>query len=405
MRKILILTAGFGNGHNAAAFNLRDGFRKIAPHEVQVEVLDPIKLAYGLRGEIVKSCFLAIVNNLPGLWERAYRVSDRSPAATRFIRRLRRMRETLERLIWEQQPDAVISTCPIYNIVFDRIYATRPCPFQRVTVVTDSISVNSLWYSSPADYYFVPNNLSEEAISAAGVPASRIIAAGFPVAPWFYELAQTQLTPRAPEQERKRLLYLTHQGRCTSGRVIETLAAEPDIEMTIVCGSQPALERELRRRTAHVADRVRVLGWTGRMPELLMTSHLVITKAGGAIVQEALAARCPIIINRVIPGHEEGNAKLVEMLGIGAIATSDEEIVAVVRRAFEQDSRQWYAWKSAMAEHSRPDAALRIAETVLRNLPVQHPKESRPRITSGGPLPATIRWRRTAYFRTRTTSH
>ena len=46
------------------------------------------------------------------------------------------------------------------------------------------------------------------------------------------------------------------------------------------------------------------------MPELMMSNHLVISKAGSAIVQEAIAARCPMIINQVIPGQEEGNAEL-----------------------------------------------------------------------------------------------
>ena len=42
-----------------------------------------------------------------------------------------------------------------------------------------------------------------------------------------------------------------------------------------------------------------------------MTHHLVISKAGGATVQEAIAARCPMIVNQVIPGQEEGNARLI----------------------------------------------------------------------------------------------
>lgn len=39
MKKVLILTAGFGEGHNAAARNLRDALELIAP-DTQVEVLD-----------------------------------------------------------------------------------------------------------------------------------------------------------------------------------------------------------------------------------------------------------------------------------------------------------------------------------------------------------------------------
>ena len=42
MKKVLILTAGFGEGHNAAARNLRDALEFISD-EVKVEVLDEHK--------------------------------------------------------------------------------------------------------------------------------------------------------------------------------------------------------------------------------------------------------------------------------------------------------------------------------------------------------------------------
>ena len=66
--------------------------------------------------------------------------------------------------------------------------------------------------------------------------------------------------------------------------------------------------REQGERASH-------LGWTNQMPELMMSHHLVISKAGGATVQEAIAARCPMIVNQVIPGQEEGNAELIEETG------------------------------------------------------------------------------------------
>jgi processive 1,2-diacylglycerol beta-glucosyltransferase len=45
-------------------------------------------------------------------------------------------------------------------------------------------------------------------------------------------------------------------------------------------------------------------------------------EAGGATVQEALAARTPMIITQVIPGQEEGNAMLLVENGAGEIATT-----------------------------------------------------------------------------------
>jgi UDP-N-acetylglucosamine:LPS N-acetylglucosamine transferase len=43
---------------------------------------------------------------------------------------------------------------------------------------------------------------------------------------------------------------------------------------------------------------------------MMHENHLLIGKAGGATVQETIAAKCPMIINHVVAGQEEGNARL-----------------------------------------------------------------------------------------------
>jgi processive 1,2-diacylglycerol beta-glucosyltransferase len=96
------------------------------------------------------------------------------------------------------------------------------------------------------------------------------------------------------------------------------------------------------------------------MPRLLMSHHLVVAKAGGAMVQEAIAARCPIIINQVIPGQEEGNARLVRKLGVGAVAENSRELRDMVEEAFAHKSRQWQEWRDNLEKVSRADAALRV---------------------------------------------
>jgi predicted metal-dependent phosphoesterase TrpH len=96
-----------------------------------------------------------------------------------------------------------------------------------------------------------------------------------------------------------------------------------------------------------------------------MTHHLVITKAGGAMVQEALAGHCPLILNQVIPGQEEGNARLVEQVGAGTVVEKNKHIAAAVEEAFADKSRLWLRWQENIRKAGHPDAALRVAELVL----------------------------------------
>ena len=101
------------------------------------------------------------------------------------------------------------------------------------------------------------------------------------------------------------------------------------------------------------------------MPELMMSHHLVISKAGGATVQEAIAARCPMIVNQVIPGQEEGNAELIQKFNLGAVVEKNKEVAEAVEMAFEKRAALWNEWRRNLKKISRPDAALNIAELIL----------------------------------------
>ena len=67
MKKILILTAGFGEGHNAAARSLRDALEHVDP-SARVEVLDLFEVGYGRLNEVAKKAYLGLVRYAPGLW-------------------------------------------------------------------------------------------------------------------------------------------------------------------------------------------------------------------------------------------------------------------------------------------------------------------------------------------------
>jgi len=106
-----------------------------------------------------------------------------------------------------------------------------------------------------------------------------------------------------------------------------------------------------------VNGRANILGWTNQIPQLMLSNHLVIGKAGGATVQEAIAARCPMIVNQVIPGQEEGNARLIKKMGLGAIAKQDRQGADWVEEAFAHRASLWTEWRRNLERISKPDAS------------------------------------------------
>ena len=84
------------------------------------------------------------------------------------------LKSALERILEQSQPDCVLSTYPVYAHVIREIYRDHSeRPFRFITVVTDSISVNSSWFRAPSDWYCVPNEATAGVLRKNGVPAGQ----------------------------------------------------------------------------------------------------------------------------------------------------------------------------------------------------------------------------------------
>jgi UDP-N-acetylglucosamine:LPS N-acetylglucosamine transferase/predicted metal-dependent phosphoesterase TrpH len=362
MKKILILTAGFGDGHNAAARALRDAI-ELADEDARAETVDLFADSYGAFNTLARKTYLGMVAYAPKLWGHFYSMLE-NPFVEKQLGGFTRMQNTLEKILGETQPDCVVSTYPVYGHVVKKIYANHhERPFRFITVVTDSITINSAWFRAPADYFCVPNEATAEVLIKNGVPESQIKVLGFPVSPTF--ATNTNDLPQPIGDEPRRVLYVINTGKKKAGKAIDRLLEIDDVHLTITAGRDAELRAKLIERTRDQEHRVKVLGWTNQMPELLMSHHLMIGKAGGAIIQEAIAARCPMVINQVIPGQEEGNAELIEKLNIGAVVEKNKEVAEAVEMAFEKKATLWNEWRKNLKKVSRPDAAMKIAELVL----------------------------------------
>ena len=89
------------------------------------------------------------------------------------------------------------------------------------------------------------------------------------------------------------------------------------------------------------------------------SSHLLIGKAGGATVQETIAAGSPMIINQVVPGQEEGNARLIVETGCGVVATSPEAVAAEVSVHLPTTRQLWREWFANIRQLGRPECLTR----------------------------------------------
>jgi processive 1,2-diacylglycerol beta-glucosyltransferase len=358
--RLLILTAGFGEGHNAAARALHSAW--IGRHGEQSAVIaDVFDQANPLLNRFARTGYLTLINRMPRVWSRMYAFLDKTAASFGAIARtLVLEKKVLASLLRENRPDIVCSTYPVYAFLMEEAARLAGVRLPHFNIVTDSISINALWWKAGASGWFMPNEDSAEVIRRAGVNPRLVFVDGFPVAPGFADRVGELEPPDLATGVRPRVLVIIHSGT----RAVETarrLLLETDWEVTCAVGRDEKLRRELEGMAARRAVPAQVFGWTPNMPELLRSHHVVVSKAGGATTQEAIAARCPMIVTQIVPGQEEGNYELLRRHGIGAYAPHSEAVLQRLRAAFARDGVLWSKWRDALEPLARPDAADRIA--------------------------------------------
>ncbi len=358
-RKILIFTTAFGDGHNTAARNIREAMLPMPG--VEAKVLDPYAVTNPGAARLLKAGYNFSIQRLPVSWKAIYWAYDRTPLFRWTLPTLAKMAAEIRRILWEEKPDAVVTTYPVYNYLLDRLRRSgEVARFPLFMVVTDSLVINRVWREAPADWVLVSEEATAEVMAAGGVEPAKIRVEGFPVSPLFEKLARVELPPGPPWK----VLYLPAAGRSVVERNVRGIASLPGVRLQVVTGRQTGLHDHLRRLDLPMGA-FDLTGWTDRMPELLAGSHLFLGKAGGAVVAETLAVRCPVLVSHVVPGQEEGNVTLLERAGAGRLATTPEAILTAVQEAFADGGALWKRWRENLRPLSRPASARRIAEFVL----------------------------------------
>lgn len=362
-RPILILTTAFGEGHNAAARNLAEALRGLDPDR-PVEVRDLFAEAYGSLYGIVRKGYFLFINHFPGLWGAFYRFLDRDKEAPNRVAIYQRGARLLRKTVSGMNPAVIASCYPGYNHLLDHLHGKSGRSFRTVTVVTDSISINSIWHNGHSDLFLVPNIETQTVMVEAGVPEEKIRVTGFPVPALFAGLRGQRTSP-GPGRNPK-VLYLANPGQKNAVEILRQLGTVEGIELSAACGRDEGLRAALQKVASTFGKPVKVEGWMPDLPEKLASNHLVVAKAGGATVQECLAAATPLVMSQVIPGQEEGNAELLTKADCGCTATSPQAVAAAVRHAFAHGATVWKTWEANAWKTGTPDGARNSAQEVLR---------------------------------------
>lgn len=359
--RILIVTAAFGEGHNSAAKNLA---LALAPLGAETLVSDPCMSSAPRITGVLCAGYRMVTTHAPWIWNRIYQSTDRWDLSKHRAPVMKFPEKELLRILREFRPDAVVSTYPLYPY-FMAEYEIPKLPV--FTVVTDSIEINAAWLRAPGDFWLVTDPTTRESMIRKGLAAEKVVDTGFPVNPSFAELSPVDSEDAC---DPFRILYFPTAKKsllASQGRAL--LEASAKVRLTLVLGRNVrALFHEAKSLKSAFPGRVRVIGWTRKVPLLLNSHHLVVGKAGGATVHEAIAARCPMLIHHLVPGQEEGNLRLLEAIGGGGLADSPKSLASRVTDLLTDHAAGWRSMKHALARHGRNAGAIAAARFVLKQI-------------------------------------
>jgi processive 1,2-diacylglycerol beta-glucosyltransferase len=378
MKRILILTASYGEGHNSAARALKSALDE--QPDVEAELVDLFAIRAPRLNEISRRGYLKLINTAPGLWSRTYRWLDASPRAPLLFRFLSSHRRLLARLIAERKPAVILSTYPVYAWLLNDLRRSGLTFCPHYTVVTDALTINALWYRTPSAGWFVTDEDSASFLRARGVLPECVHASGFPVAAAFADRPVAWQPPEPASTMPRRILFMINSGRSAALAIAWELLQHAQWQITFTAGRDTKLRTELEQLARDAPASAQILGWTDRIPELLMTHHVVISKAGGATTQESINALCPMIVSQIVPGQEEGNYELLRRHDAGALATTPQEIVTTLQRAFAGEAALWRQWRANLEALARPAAARTIAGHVLGASPAPVNSRAQPAV-------------------------
>lgn len=360
-RRILIFSASFGGGHRSAAEALLRYYRAHHSDSVEARIVDFFDEFMPGVNVLAKFAYQQSVAFFPALYGTFYEASNQLPSNP-VVHELRIMGfQRATAFIDEFCPDAVISTFPVAGGVVSDIKLERP--MVAATVITDW-GVHRTWLHPSTDLYFVAGKEVREDLVVRGIPWDRAVVSGIPVHEKFSEpLGRPECRKSLGLADRFTVLLTSAAGLTSDVRDIAAELAGAGIQVIAATGHSSRLKRRLDT-LSRKTELLHVYGHTPEMHKMMRAADVLVGKAGGLTVSEALAVGLPLIIYNPVPGQEIYNVDFLVNSGAGLLSRDEEDVVEKVRfLSTHPDRLAQMAGDASML--GKPAAAQTVCERVL----------------------------------------
>jgi len=340
-KRILILTADAGFGHRSAANAIKEALEVTYPGKVIAEVVNP--LDEPTAPEFLhnsQSDYDRWVRQVPELYQLGYEASDR-PVPTAILERslVVLLEETMRLLLDRYKPDVIVTTYPAYQAPMLAALRRKRCRKPFYTVITDLSTLHRLWFYPRVTGCMVPNTLVADLALNHGIDEAKIFVTGIPVSPHINRETRSKVEIRKELGWQEKLPTILAVGSKRVDRLMDTLNVINHfggrIQLAVVAGKDDVLYEALSQVDWHIP--VYLFDYVENMHLMMKAADLLVCKAGGLIVTEALACALPMMLIEVIPGQETGNAEYATAYGTADIAQTPVEVLETLNHLMRND--------------------------------------------------------------------
>lgn len=362
MKKIMILSASTGGGHNSAANAIAGAFKELGYEGI---IVDGIRAVSPLLDKIISEGYENSAKFTPKAYGKLYKLTD-APYLDQEHEMITNtlLKRRIKSLIDTHEPHLIIGTHPFPLMAAARLKEMGIIKMPLISVLTD-YTTHASWVKPGIDAYVVGTEDLKYMIADEGADPNKVYPLGIPVNPDF-------MKPKDVESVRQELklkdcfTVLLMGGSFGAGNLKDFLCEladiDEDFQIVVVAGRNTALKERLDSvvEMNNYGDKVRVLGFTRQVAELMSLSDILISKPGGLTTTEAFLKQIPLIIPFFIPGQEEENVDFLLNHGLAFRTTRKYSLRVLIKGLINQPDRL-SEMRERLAKYAKPQAAADLA--------------------------------------------
>jgi UDP-glucose 4-epimerase len=334
-RKVLIISADIGEGHDLPARAVAREFHDDDP-DTQVSIVNGLPAMGWLLTRILRENSAFMFRWVPWWFDFQYTLFMYF-APTRWLARtlLRGLGSRgLMRLIRAHDPDLIVSTYPGVTAVLGELRLRRRLDVPCYSSITDLAGLH-FWAHRGIDLHFITHPESAEEVEEVAGPGS-VRWAKPPTSPSFLAARSRADARRALSLPADAKVIAVSGGGWGVGDLLgatrAALGAEPEAIVLCLCGRNDKLRARMATRLGD-EPRLRLMGFTDRMGDVLAASDALIHSSAGLTVLEAIIRGCPVISYGFGYGHVRASNHALERFGLAQVVRSAQDLGPALERA------------------------------------------------------------------------